>query len=136
MPTIPEILVIEDNKDDRDLFQRAISRSGLEARITFAVDVTNAISQLNRIGAYLNRPMPDLIVLDLGIHGRKGIMLLDVIRHSLVSKRVPVVILTGSELPGYRAKCEIIGIQDFMIKPMSFAVLMAFIGTLARFFPT
>ena len=136
MPPLPEILLVEDRKDDRDLFQLAKLRSGIQATLTYAVDAPDAIIRLNRMGAYQDRPMPDLIVLDLGLPGLKGSTLLDVVRHSLVSNRIAVVDWTGSERESDRAQCEAIGVQDFVIKPKTFASLVSFVSSLPRYFPT
>ena len=136
MPHFPEILLVEDSKDDRDLFQLATLRSGIQASLTYAVDAPDAFYRLSHMGKYQDRRLPDLIVLDLGLPGLKGSTLLDVIRHSTVSKRIAVVVWTGSERESDRARCEAIGIQEFFIKPQTFASLVSFVGALPRFFPT
>ena len=131
-----EILLVEDSKDDRDLFQLALTRGGIPARLTYSVDAPDTIMRLNRMGRYKDSPMPDLIVLDLGLPLYKGSTLLDMIRRSIVSKRVAVVVWTGSTLESDRAICDSLGIQGYFTKPKTFDALVAFIGTLPRFFPT
>ena len=131
-----EILLVEDSDDDRELFKLAFLRSGVHAELTYAADAAGAIIRLNRMGAYQDRPLPDLIVLDLGLPGLRGSTLLDVIRHSLVSKRVAVVVLTGSESESDRIRCEELGIKAFVNKPKTFTALVNFIRTATRYFPT
>jgi len=134
--TIPEILMIEDRKDDRDLFQAAVLVSGLRARVSFAADAVEAVVRLNRLGAVNDAQLPALIVLDLGLPGLKGQTLLQVIRTAYGPREVAIIVLTGSQRPADRAICETWSISEYMVKPPEYADLVRWVKTLARFLPS
>ena len=135
MPPIPEILLVEDRKDDRDLFAAAVAASGLRVKVATASDSAEAVVRLNRIGRYKDAALPALIVLDLHLPGLNGQTLLQVIRTAYRSRKVPVVILTGSLSPADRAACEKLGISEYAVKPQTFPELQEFVASLRRFLP-
>jgi CheY-like chemotaxis protein len=121
VPDLPQILLIEDNPDDRDLFIRALTVGGLEALVVVAKDAVQAVLRLNRLGEFALTPLPALVVLDLGLPGLHGKTLLQVIRNAYGPRAMPVVVLTGSLDAGDRAECEACGISDFIEKPTTTA---------------
>ena len=134
--TVPLILMIEDRKDDRDLFEAAVLVSGLRAKVVFAADAIEAVVRLNRLGAMGSMSLPTLIVLDLGLPGLKGHTLLQVIRTAYGPREVAVIVLTGSQRPADKATCEAWGISDYMVKPQEYADLVRWVKTLGRFLPS
>ena len=132
MKRSPEILLIEDGKDDRELFDLAVKASGLEATVTHAVNAAEAVARLNRVGAYAGLPLPALIVLDLGLPGLNGKVLLQVIRNAYSPRSVPVVVLTGSVNAADRTECHSWGISDYLIKPTAFGKMVHLTSSLAR----
>lgn len=127
-----EILLIEDNQDDRDLFMAAVHASGLNARVTFANDAAQAVLRLNRMGVFTETPLPNLVVLDLGLPGLQGKTLLQVIRNAYGPRTIPVVVLTGSYRTADRTECESWGISDYLIKPQSYVEHIRVIASLRR----
>ena len=134
--TAPEILLIEDRQDDRDLFEDAVRRCGLHARVVHAGDAAEAVVRLNRLGTYGNAALPALILLDLGLPGLKGTTLLQVIRTAYGPREVPVVVLTGSHNAAARDACESWGISEFMVKPDNFDDLVRMVKGLERYLPS
>ncbi len=133
----PDILLVEDSKDDRDLFELAVLKSGLDVTLHVAIDASDAIARLKRMIASPDRRIPAVIVLDLALPGGpKGGTLLDLIRNTLASEPVAVVVWTGSHLASDRTQCESSGVDDFVIKPKTFAGLVEFVQSLPRFFST
>ncbi|MBA3937907.1 MAG: response regulator [Planctomycetes bacterium] len=132
---IPEILMIEDRVDDRELFSAAVAASGLRATVVHAVDASQAVMRVNRLGRFANLPQPALIVLDLGLPGLQGQALLEAIRKAYGLREVPVVVLTGSQLESDRAACRSWGVSDYLVKQESFEKLVEWVRTLARFLP-
>jgi two-component system, response regulator len=132
MAPAPEILLIEDNADDRDLFAAALRASGISATVTFAQDAAQAVMRLNRIGIYAETPLPALVVLDLGLPGLQGTTLLQVIRNAYGPRSIPVVVLTGSYRIADRTACEAWGISEYLIKPNSYAGQIRLVSSLRR----
>ena len=133
---IPEILLVEDRKDDRELFEAALLVSGLRARLTFAADAIEAVVRLNRLGAVPGSRLPALIVLDLGLPGLKGQTLLQVIRTAYGPREVAIIVLTGSQRLADREICGTWAISDYMVKPQDHAELVRWVKTLSRFLPS
>jgi CheY-like chemotaxis protein len=135
MSDIPEILLLEDSRNDRDLFALALANAGVRAVLRHAEDVADAVRQLTRVGAYARSPLPAVVVLDLGLPNLDGIALLRLIRRDIIPNHIPVVVLTGSLREGDRAACESLGVDDYQVKPILFADLVAFAASLRRFLP-
>ena len=132
MDTRPEILLIEDDSDDRDLFAAALHVSGLGARLSFASNAAEAVMRLNRMGEYVDFALPALVVLDLGLPGLQGATLLQVIRNAYGPRAIPVVVLTGSYRTADRAECESWGISDYLIKPRTYVEQVRLVASLQR----
>ena len=112
-----EILLIEDNSDDRFVFERAVITSRIPAHVSFAGTATEAITRLNRFGPFRDTPLPRLIVMDLGLPGISGKLLLQAIRLAYGPQLVPIVVLTGSAAPADRESCENWLINAYLVKP-------------------
>ncbi len=136
MPSIQEILLIEDSADDRALFDRAVAASGMPLRVTHAQSAPEAVMRLNRLGKYAGTELPAVIVLDLSLPGLQGATLLQVVRNAYGPRDVPVVILTGSDNAADQEACEPWDISDYVVKPHAHSELVAFVRSLARFLPS
>ncbi len=136
MPSLPEILLIEDSADDRALFDRAVAASGMEVRVTHVSSAPEAVMRLNRLGHYAGTDLPSIIVLDLSLPGLQGATLLQVVRNAYGPREVPVVILTGSDSAADQESCEPWDISDYVVKPHAHSELVAFVRSLARFLPS
>jgi CheY-like chemotaxis protein len=86
-----EILIVEDDRDTRELLQRTLEREGW--KVITATDGVNAIELL--AGA---TRVPDLVLLDLMMPRLDGFGVLDAIRKNPLWASIPVVILTAKDL--------------------------------------
>lgn len=129
-PETFEILLIEDSSDDRFVFDRALAMSGIPATLTFAATASEAISRLNHLGVHKDTPLPRLIVMDLGLPGINGKLLLQAIRMAYGPQLVPVVVLTGSEAAADRESCENWLINAYMVKPNTMAGMVELVAKL------
>jgi len=86
-----EILIVEDDRDTRELLQRTLEREGW--KVITATDGVNAIELL--AGA---ARVPDLVLLDLMMPRLDGFGVLDAIRKNPLWASIPVVILTAKDL--------------------------------------
>ncbi|WP_447976932.1 response regulator [Candidatus Nitrospira bockiana] len=92
-----EILLIEDNPADVRLTMEALKEGKVLNHLTVAKDGMEALTILRRQGRYGDRPLPDLILLDLNLPGKDGREVLADIKNDDTLKRIPVVILTTSQ---------------------------------------
>ncbi len=91
-----QILLVEDNRDDIWLIQRAFKDSKLPCQIHVAEDGEEATAFLQQRGQYAAAPTPDLVLLDLGLPKKGGGQILSEIKADERLRHVPVIILTGS----------------------------------------
>ena len=69
------ILMVDDDKDDRMLTEKALRKKGVENPIEFLVDGEELMEYLQRRGRYDNlrdTPLPGLILLDLNMPRKDG----------------------------------------------------------------
>lgn len=125
----PQLLHVEDNPDDRFLFSLAFARSGLRGMLHQVVSAPEALDFLRRQGDYHDAPVPDIIVLDLGLPGDDGRSLLASLRADSRFRAIPVIILTGSECFDDIQLCRDLLVIDYVIKPQTSQQLSEFIST-------
>ncbi len=92
-----EILLVEDNAADTRLTLEALKDAKLANEIHAVTDGIAALEHLRRQGAYASAVPPDLILLDLGLPRKSGLEVLAEIKEDPELRRIPVVILTGSQ---------------------------------------
>lgn len=100
LPQIEEILLIEDNPDDRVLIERALRKNKAAKSIMTTCDGAEALDYLFGLESFSGRDtqhMPELIVLDLKLPKIDGLGVLETIRSNACTRGIPVVILTSSE---------------------------------------
>jgi CheY-like chemotaxis protein len=85
---ITNILLIEDNHDDALFFRLGLRNS--RATVIHVNGVEEAIAHLT------NKPLPDLIVLDLVLPGVSVNTFFDWVRANLDVQKIPIVIHTGA----------------------------------------
>jgi heavy metal response regulator len=114
------ILVVEDEVKTADYLRKGLSESG------FMVEV--ALNGLD--GQHLVQEYEfDLIILDVMLPGLDGWQLLQIIRRR---HDTPVLFLTARDAIEDRVKGLELGADDYLIKPFSYAELLARVRTLLR----
>jgi len=114
------ILVVEDEAKTADYLRKGLSESG------YGVEV--ALNGLD--GQHLVQEFEfDLIILDVMLPGLDGWQLLQIIRRR---HDTPVLFLTARDAIEDRVKGLELGADDYLIKPFSYAELLARVRTLLR----
>lgn len=108
------VLLVEDNEDDSYLANRILRKIGVEI-IRIASDGKKALDMLFTS----EDPLPDLVLLDLKLPMVDGVSVLKEIRGQATTKSIPVVILTSSEDPTDREKCQSLCIHAYLTKPLA-----------------
>ncbi len=93
---IAELLLVEDNPGDVLLFSKCLDDTKLLHRLHVASDGEEALMFLEHGGSFRDSPRPDLIIMDLSIPKIDGFDLLQQVKQHPQLKRIPVIVLTGS----------------------------------------
>ena len=130
------VLQIEDNADDRELFQMAAEQAKLPICWQTANSAKAAIAHLQNLlsvaGAGGHVTWPDLVLLDFLMPVESGVSVLRFIQSQARLKNVPVVVLTGSEDQAITEQACAFGARAVMLKPSNFESLIELIGTIYR----
>jgi chemotaxis family two-component system response regulator Rcp1 len=92
-----DILLVEDNLGDVRLTREALNDRQV-INLHVVRDGAQALAFLCRDGKYASAPRPDLILLDLNLPRKNGSEVLAEIKRDPNLKRIPVVILTASQV--------------------------------------
>ena len=120
MPTVPHILVVDDDREIRDLLARFLERHGL--RVT-AVRDGRELRRVWGAGHY------NLVVLDLMLPGESGF---DLARWLREQGAVPIVMLTAMGEEADRIIGLELGADDYVAKPFNPRELLARIRAVLR----
>lgn len=110
------VLYVEDDDATAYLFHRALVENGTRVHVFRVRNGEEAISFLIRDGLYHDAPLPDLVVLDLGLPKKTGFDVLKSIRSEPHLKNIAVVVLTASNHLGIREMALSLGARDFLVK--------------------
>lgn len=112
------ILLVEDNPMDVDLTLRAFARRKMTNPIEVARDGQEALDLIN--GWNPAAPLPAVVLLDLKLPKVSGLEVLEKIRQHHHFCKVPVVVLTTSSEDNDIGKAYMLGVNSYIIKPVSF----------------
>jgi two-component system KDP operon response regulator KdpE len=114
------ILVVEDDRDLRELMRGSLSVEG------FAVQTAVSLSEA---AALIRNDPPDVIVLDLGLPDGDGAELVQEVRrkHSL-----PILVVSARHQESQKIKLLDAGADDYLTKPFSVSELLARIRVALR----
>jgi DNA-binding response OmpR family regulator len=115
-----KILVIDDDPAMTDLIRLVLEPT--EAKVILAHSGEYGLEKLKEDN-------PDIVILDLVMPGMDGWQVCEQIRSI---SRVPIMILSVLDNPGLVARALDMGADDYLIKPVKSAVLIAHINNLTR----
>ncbi len=120
------IVMADDDCDDRMLTREALNDSNLLNGFDEVEDGQELMDYLRRTGSYKNlagTPLPGLILLDLNMPRKDGREALSEIRADPDLRKIPVVVLTTSKAEEDIARTYDLGVNSFIVKPVSFDAL-------------
>lgn len=110
------ILIIDDHADTRLVVSARLKKH--QYNTVFAADALQAI-------AVARQTQPDAIILDLGLPGGNGFIVLDRLKANTALSSIPVIILTADESPESELKGLEAGATAFLHKPVQEDALIA-----------
>jgi chemotaxis family two-component system response regulator Rcp1 len=136
MPSLVEILLVDDDPTDIRLTLEILKRSKFHARISTAVDGVEALEFLRRQGPYADAPRPDLVLLDVNMPRMDGLEALKEIKDDPALRHIPVVILTTSEGERDIHRAYHSHANCFISKPVDLAQFTTIVNKIAEFWFT
>ena len=121
---------MEDAESDALLIREAFRKARIANPIFRVATGGEALSYLEGRGRFHDRaahPVPELVLLDLGLPDTSGIAVLKRIRADGRLSNIPVVIVTGSEHPNAEREAENSGASAFFRKALKFEDLLAMV---------
>lgn len=119
-PQPVRILLVEDNPGDVRLTMEAFKDGKVGNPMDVVKDGVEALAYLGQEGAYRDKPLPDLILLDLNLPRMDGREVLAAIKADDRLKRIPVVVLTTSAAEQDVQKSYSLQASCFITKPVDF----------------
>lgn len=110
------VLVVDDSPD----FQMLVKTfaAGQDYRVMTASDTLQAT------GSAL-REKPSLIVIDIGLPGGDGWLLIERLKSNTHTQHIPIVVVTGQSMPGLPEKAQAMGAAGFLNKPIDKETFLA-----------
>jgi two-component system response regulator len=130
------ILLVEDNDDDVELTLRALRRNRVANRVDVVRDGAEALEYLFATGSYAGRDArdtPNLVLLDLKLPKVGGLEVLERLRADPRTRRLPVVILTSSNVESDLARSYDLGANSYIRKPVDFTQFMEAVNQLGLY---
>lgn len=127
------ILMAEDNEDDRFLTREAMQVSRMINDLYFVGDGVELLEYLRREGDYAEQgsaPTPGIILLDINMPRMDGLTALAEIKKDPALRRIPVVVLTTSDDEHDILRTYNLGAASFITKPVTFSSLVDLVRTL------
>ena len=116
----PRLLIVDDISDNRDILMRRFDRRGF--------DVVEAESGLAAI-ELIEKGSFDVVLLDVMMPGIDGIETLKRIRSRQSASALPVIMVTAKSESGNIVDALELGANDYVTKPVDFAVALARVNT-------
>ncbi|MBP1652305.1 MAG: response regulator receiver protein [Bacteroidetes bacterium] len=130
------ILIADDDADDRELIKAAFEENSTDHQISFVENGEELLLYLKRSGRYADEtlhPLPHIILLDLNMPKKDGREALKEVKADPLLKCIPVIILTTSMEEKDIAKSYELGVNSYIIKPVTFSGLVEFTSILSKY---
>ncbi|HSU54484.1 MAG TPA: response regulator [Candidatus Dormibacteraeota bacterium] len=114
------ILVAEDDENDRFFLRRAAEKAGVKNTIDFVNNGQEAVDYLSGTEAFSDRnayPLPTILLLDLKMPLLDGFDVLKWVREHPRLGRLPVIVLSTSNLQEDVDRCYNLGANSYLMKP-------------------
>jgi phosphate regulon transcriptional regulator PhoB len=119
----PVVLVVEDEKDIRELVRFHLEQEGYVVREADSGEAAIA---------HLNAGSPDLVLLDIMLPGTDGLLLCRRLRAQPATSAVPIIMLTAKAAEVDRVLGLEMGADDYVTKPFSPRELVARVRAVMR----
>ncbi|HTL81207.1 MAG TPA: response regulator [Bacteroidia bacterium] len=131
-----EILIADDDEEDRMLIADALKESRLKNKIQMVENGEELIEYLTHKGQFsdpMKYPKPGLILLDLNMPRKDGREALKEIKAFKNLRSIPIIILTTSKAEEDILRSYDLGVNSFITKPVTFTSMVDVMKTLNKY---
>jgi two-component system, chemotaxis family, response regulator Rcp1 len=128
-----QILLVEDSPGDVVLTTRALEISGIQHDLHVVRDGAEALDFVHQRGTHDAATRPDLILLDLDLPKRPGHEVLGEIKAIESLRKIPVLILSGSQRDADVLEAYDLHANGFLGKPIEVEQFLRVVGDLDAF---
>lgn len=132
LDTMVEILLVEDNPLDVRLALEALRDDKVANQVHVVRDGEEALEYLQRRGRHSGALRPDLILLDLNLPKVDGREVLARIKADPSLRRIPVVVMTASQVDSDLMRSFELDVACYVTKPIDFAQLSTIVRSVDR----
>ena len=123
MGKVKHIVVVDDDREIREIVTFALRRQNLD------VSVASNGQELQQL---LTAQLPDLIILDVMMPGEDGYHLFGSLRAALLTRHIPVIIMTAHAEEIYERISADLGAANHITKPFHPLELVALVQSLLQ----
>jgi CheY-like chemotaxis protein len=130
------ILMVDDDKDDRLLTEKALRKNRVINPILFLEDGEELMDYLRKKGKF-SAPgaamTPCFVLLDLNMPRMDGRKALELIKADPALRKIPIVVLTTSQAEEDIVRSYNVGANSFITKPVQFESLVGLMESLKQY---
>jgi CheY-like chemotaxis protein len=115
-----QVLLVEDDEDNRDLVAFVIARSRMDVELVLAENGQEALDKS------FAKP-PDLILMDMQMPVMDGWNAVPILKADDRTKNIPIIAFTAQAKPEDKARAREMGCIDYYTKPMDPEELLALV---------
>ena len=122
-----QILIAEDDADDRYLIGTAFAEKGYSEKIDFVengVELLSYLDNINTASITEEKIFPCVILLDLNMPKKDGREVLKELKQHPVFKTIPVIVFTTTKNEIEIKRCYELGANSYVVKPLTFDELL------------
>lgn len=124
----------DDDPDDRLLVQEAFEENHLLNVVHTVEDGEELLEYLYKKGKFAETAVrPNMILLDLNMPRKSGLEALQEIKADPSLRSIPVVVLTTSKAEEDIIRSYDLGVNSFVVKPVTFESLVELVKTLGNY---
>ncbi|NQZ90657.1 MAG: response regulator [Colwellia sp.] len=130
------IHMCDDDPDDQLLVSDALEEAQLSTPIDFTNNGKELLQYLNREGEFshlVDQPLPGLILLDLNMPVMDGREVLSKLKQHEKFRSIPIIVLTTSKAEAEIVRTYNMGVNSFIMKPVSFDSLVEMIKSVTNY---
>ncbi|MBA3937734.1 MAG: response regulator [Planctomycetes bacterium] len=132
MSDVPKVMIIDDNRGDLLLITETLAECHDAVEVEAVQNAVQAYEYFRELKRRDAATRPRLILLDLNMPIYRGTEVLYYLKHDADFKAIPIIVFTSSAAPNDRMECEMLGVDEYIPKPMELAGFKQIIHEMKR----